>query len=69
MKCEHCKASCGKHYAESYDYDWYCLAGVQDEEREEFADGLIGCRLHYKTIEKRMKINEEDVRVTDSWSR
>lgn len=59
MKCEFCKASHEQHYVESYACDWSCLAGVSDEDREEFSDGLLGCRLHYKTVEKRMKVNEE----------
>ena len=59
MKCVNCKASYEQHYAESYDCDWSCLAGVQDDDREEFPDGSLGCRLHYKTVEKRVKQNEE----------
>lgn len=59
MKCTNCKASHIQYYAESYECDWYCLAGVQDEERIEKADGQLGCNLHYKTIQKRIDDNEK----------
>ena len=59
MRCERCKASYEQHYAESYDTDWQCLAGFQDEERDENEAGELGCPLHWKTIQKRMKECEE----------
>ena len=57
MKCEKCKANNEQCHAESYEVDWYCLAGIQDNDREEFSDGSLGCRLHYKTVAKRLKQN------------
>ena len=59
MRCERCPASREECYAESYECDWYCLAGVQDDDREEFGDGELGCRLHPMTVKKRVRINEE----------
>lgn len=58
MRCERCKASYEEHYAESYECDWYCKAGVPEDEMNENKYGEWGCNLHYKTIEKRLKINE-----------
>lgn len=59
MRCYRCKASCEEHYAESYEVDWYCNAGVSDNDRNEDGNGNLGCSLHYKTIEKAIKENEE----------
>lgn len=59
MRCERCKASCEEHYAESYEIDWYCDAGVSEDDRNEDSNGNLGCSLHYKTIEKAIKKNEE----------
>ena len=59
MRCERCKASCEEHYAESNECDWYCNAGVPEDEMNEDKNGLWGCNLHYKTIEKRVNANEQ----------
>ncbi len=59
MKCERCKASCETHYAESYEVDWCCNAGVPEDEMYENAKGNWGCKLHWKTIQKRVEANEE----------
>ena len=58
MRCERCKASCEVHYAESYEVDWYCHAGVSENEMNENKDGEWGCDLHWKTIQRRVKNNE-----------
>ena len=59
MRCERCKASCEVNYAESYEVDWYCDAGVLDDERDENKDGELGCNLHWKTIQKRVEDNKK----------
>lgn len=59
MRCERCKASCEVHYAESYETDWYCDAGVLEDEMNENSQGEWGCSLHWKTIQKRLEFNEE----------
>ena len=59
MRCYKCKASCETHYAESYEVDWYCLAGVTEDEMNEDKSGEWGCNLHYKTIEKRVEENDK----------
>ena len=58
MRCERCKASCEVHYAESYETDWYCNAGVPESEMNEDKNGEWGCNLHWKTIQKRVDANE-----------
>ena len=58
MRCENCKASNEVHYAESDAMDWYCNAGVPDNEMYEDKNGELGCRLHWKTIQKRVEENE-----------
>ena len=59
MMSERCKASCEVHYAESYEVDWYCDAGVPEDEMNENEDGKWGCNLHWKTIQKRLEANEK----------
>lgn len=59
MRCERCKASCEIHYAESYETDWYCEAGVSEDEMNENKDGEWGCNLNWKTIQKRIEENEK----------
>lgn len=59
MRCERCKASCEVHYAESYETDWYCEAGVPEDAMNENKDGEWGCDLHWKTIQKRVEDNEK----------
>ena len=58
MRCERCKASCEVHYAESYEVDWYCHAGVSENEMNENKNGEWGCDLHWKTIQRRVENNE-----------
>ena len=59
MRCERCKASCEVHYSESYETDWYCKAGVSEDEMNENRIGEWGCNLHWKTIQKRVENNEK----------
>lgn len=59
MRCYKCKASCEVHYPESYEVDWYCDAGVSEDEMNENKDGEWGCNLHWRTIQKRVEINEK----------
>lgn len=59
MRCERCKASYEVHYAESYETDWYCRAGVQEDEMNENKNGEWGCDLHWKTIQKLVENNEK----------
>ena len=59
MRCERCKASCEVHYAESYAEDWYCEAGVPEDEMNENEHGEWGCNLHWKTIQKRVEDSEK----------
>jgi hypothetical protein len=54
MKCEHCKASTEEHYAESYEVDWYCACGVDDNDRTENAKGKLGCNLHYAEVNRKV---------------
>ncbi len=59
MKCENCPALYVRHYAESYETDEECLAGISEDDLFEDKDGNVGCRLHLKTILKRKKANDE----------
>lgn len=59
MRCIRCKASYEECHAESYEIDWYCKAGILENEREEDNNGNLGCKLHWKTIHKRIKINQK----------
>ena len=59
MRCERYKASCEEHYAESNETDWYCEAGVSEDEMNENKDGEWGCKLHWKTIQKKIEENEK----------
>ena len=61
MRCERCPAI----RTEGYEYpETYCSVGVPDNECDENAKGEIGCTLHPKTIEKRLRDND---RAWDSW--
>lgn len=51
MKCEKCPCCMATRYPESNDVDYDCIAGM-DENIEEFKDGHLGCRIHYKTAYK-----------------
>lgn len=59
MRCERCKASYEVHYAESYVTDWYCRAGVSEDQMNENTNGDWGCDLHWKTIQKLVENNEK----------
>ena len=59
MRCERCKASYEVHYPESYEVDWYCNAGVPEDEMYEDKNGEWGCNLHWKTIQKLIDANEK----------
>lgn len=51
MKCENCPAFRNT----SYEYEEFeCYAGVPEDELFEDAKGKSGCKLHWKTIQKRM---------------
>lgn len=52
MKCENCRASIETSYPESYEVDWYCECGIEDNGRIESTKGELGCNLHYKTVNK-----------------
>jgi hypothetical protein len=58
MRCYNCKASCTVHYSESYETDWYCNAGVSEDEMNEDRNGELGCNLKAKTIQQRIDFNE-----------
>lgn len=53
MKCKHCKASVEESRAESYEIDWYCACGIEDNDRTENSKGELGCNLHYRVVNKR----------------
>lgn len=56
MICDRCKAL----KTEGYEYPQdYCSIGVDDEFGYENKKGEYGCTLHYKTIEKMVRENEE----------
>ncbi len=59
MRCERCKASHEVYYAESSECDWYCDAGVLENDMNEDKNGQWGCNLHYKTINKILDKNQE----------
>ena len=59
MKCKNCDASMIETHAESYEQDFYCLCGIEDKERIEEKDGSLGCNLHYSTVRRCMRLNNE----------
>ena len=67
MKCEKCKASIITEYAESYEQDWGCLCGVEDNERVEKKDGSLGCNLHHTFINK--VVRQDNEMATDEYLR
>lgn len=48
MRCKNCKARKieGSEYPEEY-----CCIGIYDDELNEDRNGILGCSLHWKTIE------------------
>lgn len=50
MRCENCIASVEEHHSESYEVDWYCKCGIEDNDRIEDKKGHLGCKLHYKIV-------------------
>ena len=56
MRCYRCPAL----ETEGYEYPLdYCSIGADEEYGNENAKGEVGCTLHYKTIEKMVRENEE----------
>lgn len=56
MRCDRCPALT----TEGYEYPIeYCSIGVDEEYGNENSHGEFGCTLHYKTINKMVKENEE----------
>lgn len=53
MKCKRCKAAVVESYPESIEQSFYCLCGIEDDERIEKADGELGCTLHYTEVNRR----------------
>lgn len=63
MRCKNCPCSSETHYAESYEVDWVCEAGKEDESYED-KSGDWGCNIHYKTARK-IHSNVEDAWIKD----
>ena len=56
MRCDRCPAL----ETEGFEYPLdYCSIGVDEEYRNENAKGEHGCTLHYKTIAKTVRENNE----------
>lgn len=55
MKCRNCEAS-----KKDYDGYTYCDLGIDEHESELLTDD-DGCKLHYKTIKKRLKQADKDL--------
>ena len=52
MKCNKCDACLVEITQESYQEDFYCLCGINDNDRTEKSDGNLGCRLHYTKVKE-----------------
>jgi hypothetical protein len=52
MKCDKCAACVVKTTPESYQEDFYCLCGVDDDDIFEKSDGNLGCNIHYTKVKE-----------------
>ena len=59
MRCVNCPLSYAQHYGETNESDWYCLGGVDEDDMDFDKDDECGCKMHYKTIQK--KADEMDI--------
>lgn len=66
MKCNKCAACVVETTPESYQEDFYCLCGINDD-RVEKSDGNLGCNLHYTKVKE--VIARDNEMVTDEYLR
>ena len=55
MRCDTCPACHITEYAESYEQDFYCRIGIDDNARFEFKDLSLGCKTPYNKIIRILK--------------